>query len=346
MKIVRFISAVLILVTVLVSLTGCDSGPAKPMNLIPTGSTVIGNVQLGAIMQGVEVYSQMSSDANFTQELDTVKQGFLDKTGISLNDISEVYLYGKTSASSSGDSESGAAILTGKFAGITPVNLLEKTGANYTSETDGKYTLYTLNSGDAAMAKISNSLLILGTVSAVKDGIAVANGDLDPATGNLTDTFNSLGDVMLKLVAVIPQEARQAFDTQNAAMMPVDLKPFSNAQMVSVVGGLAGSGLQMIAAVDFSSPDSAAAAVDSLKTLLSFFSMEGTAQGSDLLKNITITAHGSTLQVTHDIPLADFTSIISGIQNGEGFPLSPQLVPGMDGQNDFTVPSPFGGNGN
>ena len=146
MKIKGLISAILIGVVVLASLTGCASDNHEPMDLIPAGSSMIGEVQLGAIMQGIEVFSQLSSDSSFGEELDKVKQEFLDKTGIEIDNISEIYIFGSPAVSTSGNmTESGAVILTGKFANIDPAQILEKAGENYTSENDGKYTVYTHN---------------------------------------------------------------------------------------------------------------------------------------------------------------------------------------------------------
>jgi len=88
---------------------------------------------------------------------------------------------------------------------------------------------------------------------------------------------------------------------------------------------------------DFSVPDSADKAAESLETMIKFFGMMSSdSDTADMLERIEITSGNSRLSLTYDITLAELADMIESLNNGEGFPMMPSIFPGMDMGDNFS----------
>jgi hypothetical protein len=89
----------------------------------------------------------------------------------------------------------------------------KKTEVEFTTIDYKDYKLYTAKDGEYVITFLSDRMLLLGTTEAVKDTIDVRNGDREPVNSAILDTYNRLGDALIKLAFELPEEARKALTT-------------------------------------------------------------------------------------------------------------------------------------
>jgi hypothetical protein len=331
----KLILSLVLVIAVLIPAAGCGNKvDFEPLELVPDGAQMVAGIRVSEALRDWSIYSQLDGSNQTSDQFDEAKEKFLNKTGINLNDISEAVLFAAFSENTSSERpEYAAVIMTGNFADKELVSRIEeKTEKKFIPEQYGNFTLYSDAKGESGLVLVNNTMLILGTVDALKDCLDVAGGESKAASGALIDTYNSLGEVMLRLSMVIPEKARESFTEQPVEeMMPVGMQAFADMETLGMAAVMSPQALTVKMNADFSVADSADKAAESLETMIKFFGMMSSdSKTADMLERVKITSGNSRLSISYDITLAELAGMMASLSNGEGFPMMPSMFPGMD----------------
>ena len=340
MKIKNIVLVCLALALMLIPVTGCnESVKYEALELVPEGINMLAGIQVSEALRNWQLYSELEGNENTQEQFDETKESFTDEIGIDMNDISKAVIFARESSTET--MEYTGIILEGNFTDKDLIDNIEnETGKKFETESYGDFTLYTDANDDAAVVPLNNTMIIMGSIQAVKDCIDVINGDLGRETGTVLDTYNDMGDVMFKLAMMIPQEAKEAFaDQPEQEMMPVGLESFEDMQSLGMAADMGTQTLTINVNIEFFPADSAAKAAESLETMIDFIAMMSQDEESaNLLKAIEITTGGSRVYLDYEISLAELSEMAESFEGGSGFPMFPSGSPDMELPEDFEFP--------
>jgi hypothetical protein len=317
MDLKKLLFPILVLVLLLTGAAGCGSSAAKPIELVPQDANFVASVQLSKILGDQdfrEAYDKTEKPADQPQTVDEALDKVIEESGIDLRDFSEGLIFGDTNNLQ--QSPYIGVIVEGSFNEATFIGNIEaRTEEKFTTSDYKGYKLYTGDDGEFALAFLSNRMLLLGSLRAVKDTIDVSKGERSRLTGQTLDTYNQLGDGLMKAVFSIPESARQGLDENLGADFPFSLKPFADTDLVGFVLDKQAESITIKIDAHFVSTTSAADAKDTLSgiiTLLKGMSQE--AEVKDLLGAIQVTVSGSSLTIALQTTLSQLEKLSESFQ--------------------------------
>jgi hypothetical protein len=340
MKIKNIVLVCLALAIMLLPVAGCDESVTyEALDIVPEGINMLAGIQVSEALRNWQLYSELEGNDSTEETFDEMTEGFTDEIGIDLNDVSNAVIFARESSMDT--MENTGIILEGNFADKDLIDTIEKeTGNKFETGNYGDFTLYTDPGADAAVVFLNNTMIIMGSIQAVKDCIDVINGDLSSETGAVLDTYNDMGNVMFKLAMMIPQEAKETLaDQPEGDMMPIGFESFEDMQSLGLAADLGIQTLTINVNIEFSPADSAAKAAESLKTMIDFIAMMSQDEESaEIFKAIEITTGGSRLYLDYEISLDELTEMADSFQDGTGFPMMPSGPSDMELPEDFEFP--------
>src|SRR4030042_2712524 len=286
----------------------------EALELVPEGINMLAGIKVSEALRNWELYSELEGNENTEEQFDEMRDSFIDETGIDFNDISNAVIFARESSTET--MEYTGIILEGNFADKELIDNIEKeTGTKFEIEKYGDFTLYTDTDTDAAVVSLNNTMIIMGSIKAVKDCIDVIEGNLSRVSGVVLDTYNDMGSVMVKLAMLIPQEAKETFaDQPEGEMMPVGFESFQDMQSLGLAADLGTQSLTVSVNIDFSPADSAAKAAESLGTMIDFIAMMSQDEESaELLQGIEITTGGSRVYLGFEIFLDELADMAESL---------------------------------
>ncbi|UCD09749.1 MAG: hypothetical protein JSU79_03645 [Dehalococcoidales bacterium] len=340
MKIKNAVLICLALALMLIPATSCnESVTYEAIDLVPEGINMLAGVKVSEMLRNWQIYSELEGNETIEEQFDEMSGSFVEEIGIDVDDISNAVIFAQE-ASMETMGYTGI-ILEGNFADQDLIDNIEKeTGNVFEEGKHGDFTLYTDKDSDAAVLPLNNSMIVMGSIQAVKDCIDVIEGKINLETGVVLDTYDDMGDVMLKLAMIIPQEAKESFaDQPEEEMMPIGLEAFEDMQSLGLAADLGTQTLTINMNIDFSPADSAAKAGESLGTMIDFIAMMSQDEESaELLERIEITTGNSRVYINYEISLAELAEMAESFEDGGGFPMIPSGPPGMELPEDFEIP--------
>ncbi len=336
MKLKRLFFLLITAMLVLTPAAGCDGKEYLAIELVPEGVDMIAGIKVSEAVRNWDLYSQLDENQEAYEQFEEAKKEFLEETGIDLSDVSEAVIFSDVSSAES--MEYFGIIMTGNFADKDLVDSIEeKTEMDFTTEKYADYTLYVDRDNDSAFVAISNTMIILGSEGAVKDCIDVADGEINRLSGVVLDTYNSLGDVVMKLSMVVPDDFRESFaEPPDEAMVPVGMEAFADMQTLGMAIDMETQSMTVRVNADFSDSGSAADAAEALETMIEFIAMMSTEQEmADMLDRIEISVSDSRMYLTYEISMAELAELGESFKDGMGMPGIPTAPPDIDIPDDM-----------
>lgn len=314
MAIKKTVILLLISVLLLIPVSACGGSGFTPIELVPQRASLILNIQISDIVGDQDIrdaYDKSEKDPDQPQTAEEGIDKLFEETGIRLSDFSQALVF--IGLTETDYSDYMGFIVDGDFEETQFIDNMEKqTDEDLQSSEYQGYTLYTDLGEEFFITFLDNKTLLAGTEDAVKDMIAVANGDRKPISGPVLDTYDDLGNPMIKLAVQLPEEARSAMlEETGMDAIPFSFDSFSD---IDIIGfALDKSNETLNAAIDiyFLSAESAQDAKNTISGLLSLF--KGTVEDQetkDLLGNIEVTASGSKMTIEFDINLPDIEQLM------------------------------------
>jgi len=159
-------------------------------------------------------------------------------------------------------------------------------------------------------------MLLLGTTKAVKDAIDVSKGDRQPVGGIILDTYNRLGDALIKLAIELPKEVRETLTEEPIlGEIPISLEPFADIDILGFALNKEAETITIRINPHFLSTDSAQDAKDTLSGAISLFKgMSTDQQMKELLGKIEVDITDSWININFEITLHEIEELTETFQ--------------------------------
>jgi len=331
MKLKKLLLLLLISVLVLMPVAGCDGKEYKAIELVPEGADMIAGIKVGEAISAWQLYSATEEGTDISGRVEEVMSEFTDQTGMDPGDILEVVIF--TDMSAMETEEYSGLIMTGNFDDEDLVDrIVEKTGTDFTADKYCGYTYYVASNDEGAFMILNDQMAIAGSVDAVRDCIDVIAGKIEKISGEVLETYNSLGDVVVRLALVVPEEAKEALaEEPGEAMMPVAMEPFEDMQTVGLALDLNEWVMTLKVDAGFSSPESAGKAAEALETMIDFYAlMSPDEETAELVERIEITSSGSRMQILFEMGLLELAELAESYTGERGMAPMPFVPPDIE----------------
>jgi hypothetical protein len=310
------------LVLVLAAVAGCQASEPEPeliaIELVPEGANLIANIQMSQIIDDRELrgaYDRTEKEPEQPRTAEEALNQFVEETGLDLRDFSEVIMFADVATLEQADYL--GFIVEGTFDEQQFIDSLEKeAGEEFTTSNYKDYKLYVDKAGESGVAFLSDRMLLLGTSKAVKDAIDVSKGVRNQVSGTILDTYNQLGDALIKFAVELPEEAREALTEEPVpGDVPISLESFADIDILGLALNKEADTVTIQIKTHFLSTDSAEDTGDMLSGALILF--RGTLQDpeiKELLGKIEVTVTDTWVTIAFEITLSDMEQLAETFQ--------------------------------
>ena len=239
---VKKVSLLLLMVLLLVvsPLIGCSNsngGATNPIGLVPKNANVVGHVELSKILQDNDltgIYDKVPKDSSYPQTFDDALDKLKEEYNIDLKSFQEGVFFGDISGSTEQGNYAGV-IVKGAFNKSDLITAIQSAAGMELSTINYKdYEIYTDESEETAIAFLSDNMLVMGAMQPVKDVIDVKKGDGSALSGTVLDTYNKLGDALIKVAVAVPPGVAEGQLGESASQILGDLSAFDKVKSVGM----------------------------------------------------------------------------------------------------------------
>lgn len=309
---------VLGLVLVVAGTVGCGVREPGIMELIPQGANLIASIHVGKIANDPDLrnaYNTMEKDPVQPSTFEEALDELVEEIGIDLRDFSQAVVFADISTMEQADYI--AVIAEGTFDEMQLIDDIQlRTGENFTTSDHRGYRIYSDEREDIAIAFLSDSMLVFGAMAAVRHTIDVSEGDREQVSGALLDTYNGLGDALVKLAVELPEEVLGAFSEEMIpGDIPISLELFADIDILGFAFDKDAETIAIQVSAHFLSADSARDAGDALSGVISLF--KGIAEApelKELLGNIEVSATGSNVIIAFEATISELEHLAETLQ--------------------------------
>jgi len=318
MHLQKLFSCLLVLVFMSVMVAGCEAPGLTAIELVPQDANLVANIQISEIINDRDLrdaYAEFEKEPEQPQTLEEALDELVNETGIDLRDFSEVVIFADIATLA----QAGylGVIIEGTFNESQLINSIEQeAGEEFTTSDYKGYRLYTDEVEEFGIAFLTDRMLLLGTMEAVKDAIDVSKGDREQIGGIIVDTYNRLGDALIKFAFEFPEEAREALTEELVpGEIPISLDSFADIDVVGFALNKEAETITVQINSHFLSTDSAQDAKDTLSgAILLFKGMLEVPEIEELLDKIEVSAADSWVTIALEITISEIEQLTETFQ--------------------------------
>lgn len=318
MALKRVTLLVLGLVLVLAITAGCGVGEPSAIELVPQGANLIANIQISKIIDDPDLrnaYNAMEKDPGQPQTFEVALDELVAESGINLRDFSQAVVFADISTMEQVDYI--AVIAEGTFDEEQLIGDIQlRTGESFTTSDHRGYKIYSDEGEGISIAFLSNSMLVFGTTAAVRHTIDVSEGDRKQVSGIILDTYNALGDALVKLAVELPEEARGAFfEEVIPGDIPISSGLFTDIDIFGFALNKEAETITIQINIHFLSADSGQDAQDALSGAISLFKgIIEIPELKDILGNIEVSVTGSNVIMVFEATISELERLAETFQ--------------------------------
>ncbi len=318
MALKRVALLVLGLVLVLANMAGCGVREPSAIELIPQGANLIANIQVSKIIDDPDLrnaYNTMEKDPGQPQTFEAALDELVAEIGIDLSDFSQAVVFADISTMEQVDYI--AVIVEGTFDEQQLIGEIQlRTGESFTISDHRGYKIYSDEREGISIAFLSNSMLVFGTTAAVRHTIDVSEGDRKQVSGIILDTYNGLGEALVKLAVELPEEARGAFlEEVIPGDIPISSGLFTDIDIFGFALNKKAETITIQISTHFLSADSAQDAKDALSGAISLFKgIIEVPELKDILGNIEVSITGSNVIMVFETTTSELEHLAETFQ--------------------------------
>jgi hypothetical protein len=318
--------AILFMAVLLVSLLlGCGGGEETPaaIKLVPEKADMIGLVDLSQIMEDEDIaglWEAMPLEPDMPQTLDEALDLAREEIGLELSDFREGLIFGEISEAT-GDMDYFGIVVKGTFDEIELTESMESLLDEVLTTISYKgCEIYTGSDEEAGLAVLGSDAFVIGPIEAVKDVIAVREGDQSAVSGKVLTAYNGLGDALVKVAMIVPPEAIEEGLQALAGQLPIELPGLDALADLDTVGMALTKEEQSIALdleLCFTNSESAEGAdtLIHLAILMAGALPDVPEEALELLEKLDVSISGSCLDVTLEMTMSELGALITNITN-------------------------------
>jgi hypothetical protein len=291
--IVLLLMVLLLVVSPLVGCSNSSGGVTSPIGLVPKKANMVGQADLSKILQDKDltgIYDKVPKNATYPQTFDDALTKLKDQYNIDLNSFQEGVLFADVSQSMEQGNYSGA-IVKGTFNKNDLIAAIQSGSDTVWSTIKYKdYDIYTDEAQETAFAFLSDNMFVMGTMQPVKDVIDVKKGDAKALNGEVLDTYNKLGDALIRVAVAVPAGMAEGNLGQSASQVLGNLSAFDKVKTVGMTVSKNDESVALNVKLCCADSDSAQSIEDSINGLIGFMglimSMSGNQTQNQTLNNL------------------------------------------------------------
>ncbi len=316
----KLFSCLLVLALMLATVAGCKATELglTAIELVPQDVNLLANIQISKIMNDQDLrdaYDKAKKEPEQPQTVEEVLNEFVKETDIDIHDFSQAVIFANITTLEQADYL--GVIAEGTFNEKQFIdNIEEQAGEEFTTSDYKGYKLYIDEKEEFGVAFLSDSMLLLGTTKAVKDAIDVSKGVRSQVGGVILDTYNQLGDALIKFTFELPEQARRALTEEPIpGEIPISLEPLVDIDILGFALNKEADTITMQITPHFLSTDAAEDVKDTLSGAISLF--KGTLQVpevKELLGKIEVTVTDSWVTIILEITLSEIERLTETFQ--------------------------------
>ncbi len=309
MRLKNMVYCILMLVLVLTVTTGCEEPEPATIELVPQDANMLGSIQLSEILNDkdlIEAYEEIEKEPGEPQTFEETLDEIIEETGVDPRDFSEAIIFGNLSEFE--QDEYIGFVLKGTFNQKQYINRLEDRGNREFVTSDYKgYKLYIDEEDEYGLAFLGNTILLVGSIEAVKDAIDVRKGDRKQISGAILDAYNQLGDVLIKFAFEFPEEARKAIlEEPTPEDIPISFESFADIDILGFALNKEGDTISVYINSHFLSTDSAEDAYNTLSgAILLFKGMAPDPKIKELLSKLNVSVADDSVEIAFETTLSE-----------------------------------------
>lgn len=312
-----FLLVTMLIVAPLIILAGCSGGTLDLVAFVPQKANLVGEINVSQILSDedfADIYDRLPKENEDPQTLREALDAFENDSDIDLRDFERGVFFSDTSVSVDDGGYFGV-IIEGDFDREDLLNALESSMGEELDVDEYKgYDIYSNEDETSAVAFLSPSVFVMGQISPVKDVIQVKDGNREALGGDVIETYNELGDALIKMVSLQAYLGEETLP-DSLPGLPIDLSPFADIEKSTLVLNKQGHTISMETKLYFSNSESA----ESAENLVSFIELlvdmlpvpeEGQNLVAELLGKLDIERDGSLLTISFEITVSEIEDII------------------------------------
>lgn len=318
MSIKKALLGLLVVVLMLIPITGCQKSTLTAIELVPQGANFVASIHIERILNDQNIrdtYNEAEKEPGQPQTWDEVLEKIVEETGIDPADFAQAVVF--MDITTMEQNQYIGAIVEGTFEEEPFIdNIEEQMGEKLNTRAYEDNTLYIDDNEEFTMAFLSEEMLLVGTEKAVKDIIDVNNGDRKSISGPVLDTYEQLGDALIKLALELPEEAQEAL-TEEAGLggMPISFEPFQDIDVIGLALDKVQETLSIWIETHFLSAESAQDAGDTISGAINLFKgLLTDPEIKGLLEKIEVTVNEAWLTIAFSIELSEIQEMIENLQ--------------------------------
>jgi len=321
----------MVLLLVVSPLIGCSNsnvGVTNPIGLVPKNANVVGHVDLSKILQDKDltgIYDKVPKDSSYPQTFDDALDKLKEEYNIDLKSFQEGVFFGDISGSKEEGNYSGV-IVKGAFNKSDLITAIQSAAGMELSTIKYKdYEIYTDESEETAIAFLSDNMLVMGAMQPVKDVIDVKKGDGAALSGTVLDTYNKLGDALIKVAVAVPSGVVEGQLGESASQVLGDLSAFDKVKSVGMTLSKNNESVALdvkLCCADSDSAQSIEQSINGLITLVKFLMAMSEDQQQNqaldtLLNKVEVGRSDSCVNITITATLAEIEGLIQSSGQSE-----------------------------
>jgi hypothetical protein len=319
--IVLLVMLLLLVVSPLVGCSNSSGGVTSTIGLVPKKANMIGYADLSKILQDKDltgIYDKVPKNISYPQTFDDALAKLKDQYNIDLNSFQEGVLFADVSQSMDEGNYSGA-IVKGTFDKNDLIAAIQSGSDTTWSTAKYKdYDIYNNEIEDTAFAFLSDDMFVVGTMQPVKDTIDVKKGDAKALSGEVLDTYNKLGDALIKVAMAVPPGMAEGDLGQSASQVLGNLSAFDKVKSVGMTVSQNDDSVALNVKLCCADSDSAQSIEDSINGLIGFVGLvmsmsENQEQNQaldTLLNNVEVSRSDSCVNITLTATIAEIEDLI------------------------------------
>ncbi len=321
--------AILFIAVLIVSvLVGCVGGGTTPaaIKLVPEKASMIAHVDLSQITEDEDVaalYEAMPLEPDMPQTLDEALDLAREEIGLDLRDFGEGLIFGEISEAT-GDMDYGGIVVKGTFTESDLSASIESAiEEEFTTISYKGHEIYTDSDEEAGLAFLGSDAFVIGLIEAVKDVIAVKEGDQSAISGKVLTVYNGLGDALVKVAMIVPpgaiEEGLQGFTGELPIELPIELPmelpldALADLDTVGVALTKEGQSIALNLELCFTNSESAEGAEDLINAAILFASVmpDIPEEALELLENLDVSVSDSCLDISLEMTMSEFEDLLA-----------------------------------
>ena len=319
--ILLLLMVLLLVVSPLIGCSNSNGGAINPVGLVPKNANVVGHVDLSKILPDNDltgIYDKVPKDSSYPQTFDDALAKLKEEYNIDLKNFKEGVFFGDISGSKEQGNYFGV-IIEGTFNKSDLIAAIQSaTGTELSTINYKDYEIHTDELQESAIAFLSDNMLVMGAMQPVKDVIDVKKGDGAALSGTVSDTYNKLGDALIKVAVAVPPNVGEGKLGESASQILGDLSAFEKVKSVGMTLSKNDGSVALdvkLCCADSDSAQSIEQSIDGLITLVKFLMAMSEDQQQNqaldtLLNKVEVVRSDSCVNITVNATLAEIEGLI------------------------------------